>query len=149
MFFRIRIQIHKFFSDSDTDSDHNTNILTHNVAFRCFRMCSGTFTTEEKFSNRKTYVFFSFKCLICDFSQKKIILQLCLDPTPYPNPDSDSAKTYGFFLIRIWIHNTSGNRYYEYVLKKQICVQAKVEYRYCKCDSAVNNYNKNLLAVFV
>jgi hypothetical protein len=49
---------------------------------------------RTKFSNRKTYVFFSFKCLICDL--KKIILQQCLDPYPNPNffLDSDPAKTY-------------------------------------------------------
>jgi hypothetical protein len=36
---------------------------------------------KKKFSNKYRYFFFSFKCLICDFSQQKIILQQCLDPT--------------------------------------------------------------------
>jgi hypothetical protein len=38
------------------------------------------------------------------------ILQQCLNPNPYSNPnffsDSDPAKTFGLFRIRIRIHNT-------------------------------------------
>jgi hypothetical protein len=44
-----------------------------NDASQCFYECSGTCTTEKKrFSSRKKLnrYFFSFTCLICDFSQK-------------------------------------------------------------------------------
>jgi hypothetical protein len=39
------------------------------IAFICVLV---SVRQRKKFSNWKTYVFFSFKCLICDFSQNKI-----------------------------------------------------------------------------
>jgi hypothetical protein len=47
--------------------------------------------------------------LICDFSPFFFILQQCLDPNPNPNflSDSDPAKIFEFFRIRI--HNTARN----------------------------------------
>jgi hypothetical protein len=48
---------------------------------------------RKKFFNRKNILFFSVKCLICDFPQFFFILQQCMDPNLYPNPN--------FFRIRI------------------------------------------------
>jgi hypothetical protein len=74
-------------------------------------MCSGTcrYVREKKIFNRKTYrTIFLFQVFDLRFFTQMFILQQCLDPNPYPNPnffsDSDPAKTFGFFRIRI--HNT-------------------------------------------
>jgi hypothetical protein len=68
------------------------------MAFICVLDC----TTEKKVFQLKNLRFFSFKCLICDFSQRIFILQQCLDPNPNPNffSDSDSAKIFGFFRVQ-------------------------------------------------
>jgi hypothetical protein len=77
-----------------------------NGAFHCFHLCFGICTTEKKVSLLKNVHvrFLSFKCLICDFSQI-YILQKCLGQNPNPNPnffsDSDPAKIFGLFRIRI------------------------------------------------
>jgi hypothetical protein len=62
-------------------------------------MVRNLYYREKSFPTEKpTYVFSSFKFLICDFSQK------LMDPNPNPNffSDSDPAKIFGLFRI----HNT-------------------------------------------
>jgi hypothetical protein len=49
-------------------------------------MCSETCMSEKKNFQWKNIRFFSFKCLIFDFSQI-FILQQCLNPNPYPKPN--------------------------------------------------------------
>jgi hypothetical protein len=62
----------QFFSDSDGFGSLRLTFWPQiflNGAYNCFHMCSGTCTSERKMLNGKTR-FFSFKCLIFDFSQK-------------------------------------------------------------------------------
>jgi hypothetical protein len=112
-FFRIRI--HKFFlSDSVSDPDPSTNIVTQNffimplIAFICVLE---SVRQRKKFSNFKTHPvrFFSLSMFDLRFFQKKNYLQQGLDPNPNPNffSDSDPAKTFELFRIRI--HNTDKN----------------------------------------
>jgi hypothetical protein len=89
-FFRIRILILIFWPQ-----------IFLNGASNCFHMCSGmsgTCTSEKTFFNRKKI--FLFQVLDLRFFTQIFILQQCLDPNPYPNPnffsDSDPAKTFGF-----------------------------------------------------
>jgi hypothetical protein len=42
------------------------------IAFMSTGMCSGTSSTEDKVFEQKNVLFFSFKCLICDFSNNFI-----------------------------------------------------------------------------
>jgi hypothetical protein len=78
----LRIRIHTFFvPDSDLDS---VSDLTQKFLKWClfvFFMCSGICKTEEKVFQQKGLRFFSFKCLICDFSQN-ILFYKFVDPNP-------------------------------------------------------------------
>jgi hypothetical protein len=72
-------------------------------------MCSGICTTEKKVFQLKNVGFFLFQVFDLRFFTKKFILQQCLNPNPNPNffSDSDPAKIFGLFRIRI--HNTDVN----------------------------------------
>jgi hypothetical protein len=96
IFFRIRIFILIFWPK-----------FFLNGASHCFYtvpVCVLESVRQRSFPTEKLPYFFSFKCFICDFSQKKFILQQCLDPNPKFFSDSDPAKIFGVFQIRI--HNT-------------------------------------------
>jgi hypothetical protein len=64
-------------------------------------MGSGICTTEKNVLQLKNVR----KVFDLRFFTKNFILQQCLDPNPNPNPnffsDSDPAKMFGFFRIRI------------------------------------------------
>jgi hypothetical protein len=73
-------------------------------------MCSGTCTTEEKVFQQKNVRFLLLQ--VFDLMFRNIfILKQCMNPNLYANPnqnfcsdsESDPAKTYRFFRIRI--HN--------------------------------------------
>jgi hypothetical protein len=76
-FFRIRIRILRLIFWPQ---------IFLNVASNCFHMCSGTCTSEKK-------IIFLFQVFDLRFLTQIFILQQCLDPNPYPNPN--------FFRIRI------------------------------------------------
>jgi hypothetical protein len=79
-----------------------------NGASSCFPMCSETCTSEKKKFPIEKHKIFVFQVFDFWFFTKIFILQQCLNPNPYPYPnffsDSDPAKTFGLFRIRI--HNT-------------------------------------------
>jgi hypothetical protein len=99
-FFRIRIFILIFWPE-----------IFSNGASHSFYMCFGICTTEKKVLQRKPLRFFLFQVFDLRFFTLIFILQQCLDPNPNPNffSDSDPAKIFGLFRIRI--HNTALNMY--------------------------------------
>jgi hypothetical protein len=123
---RIRIRIHKFFpdsnSDSVSDSDSNSDLVSDsdpysNILTRIFfKWCLSLllyvfwnlYDREKSFPTEKL-TFFLSSVLYAIFHKNYYFTQ-CLDPNSNPNPnffsDSDPAKIFGFFRIRIWIHNT-------------------------------------------
>jgi hypothetical protein len=92
-----RIWIHNFFvgiGSKDSYFDPKVFQMVPRIAF----MCSGTCTSEKKISNIKTYFFFSFKCLICNFSQdfkfyNSVWIRIHIRTF---FSDSDPAKAFGF-----------------------------------------------------
>jgi hypothetical protein len=87
-FFPIQIRIHNFFSVSDSVSDWILMLIFWSEILCCSLLLYvfwNLYDREKKFSNWKT-VFFSFKCLICDFCTIFFYFKQCLDPNPNPNP---------------------------------------------------------------
>jgi hypothetical protein len=86
-----------FFSDSDPQHFFFLDSDTEPVRY-----------VIEKILSIKKQKIFLFQVFDLRFFTQIFILQQCLDPNSYPNPnffsDSDPAKTFGFFRIRI--HNT-------------------------------------------
>jgi hypothetical protein len=116
------IRIH-FFGFGSTnffysDSDPYTNILTRIFLKWCLIafMCSGICTTEKKvFQLKNLRVFFSFKCLICDFLRNFY----------FTTVSGSESKSEPFFRIRIQPKNSDyfgfGSTALVVILKKFCC----------------------------